>query len=135
MPALGVPRTTWLVDQVFPALSRSSFPGVNQSPGSPWEPARWAAGPFTATLADGSAVDYVWYRFVDQPAIARLGLGASQLDKLQQFAASLHEHWGVAGPSLAMPSSGTLATLDPAQIVTPPAGLENGYVPIVIRQR
>ena len=32
------------------------------------------------------------------------------------------------------PTTGTLAELDPALIVTPPAGLEVGYVPIAIRQ-
>jgi hypothetical protein len=31
-------------------------------------------------------------------------------------------------------SSGSLATLDPALLVTPPAGLKVGYVPIVTRQ-
>jgi len=32
------------------------------------------------------------------------------------------------------PSSGTLATLDPALLVTPPEGLEVGYAPIMTRQ-
>jgi len=32
------------------------------------------------------------------------------------------------------PTVGTLADLDPAQLVTPPAGLEVGYVPIATRQ-
>ena len=32
------------------------------------------------------------------------------------------------------PKIGTLADLDPAVIVTPPKGLEIGYVPIVTRQ-
>jgi hypothetical protein len=32
------------------------------------------------------------------------------------------------------PESGQLADIDPALIVTPPAGLEVGYVPIVTRQ-
>jgi hypothetical protein len=35
---------------------------------------------------------------------------------------------------LAPPASGGLAELDPAMIVTPPAGMEVGYVPIVTRQ-
>jgi hypothetical protein len=33
------------------------------------------------------------------------------------------------------PSSGTLVTLDPALLVTPPEGMEVGYVPIVTAQR
>jgi hypothetical protein len=35
---------------------------------------------------------------------------------------------------LAPPASGELAELDPTMIVTPPAGLEIGYVPIVTKQ-
>jgi hypothetical protein len=35
---------------------------------------------------------------------------------------------------LAPPASGKLAELDPALIVTPPPGLEVGYVPIITRQ-
>jgi hypothetical protein len=35
---------------------------------------------------------------------------------------------------MAPPTSGALVTLDPALIVTPPKGLEVGYVPIVTRQ-
>jgi hypothetical protein len=33
------------------------------------------------------------------------------------------------------PSSGKLAALDPALLVTPPAGMEVGYVPIVTHQK
>jgi hypothetical protein len=33
------------------------------------------------------------------------------------------------------PSSGELVSLDPALLVTPPEGLERGYVPIVTGQR
>lgn len=68
-------------------------------------------------------VEYVWYRFIDQPAIARLGLNPDDLQRLQAFV----EAWHAA--------SGTLVSLDAAQFVTPPAGLEIGYVPIVIGQR
>ena len=89
----------------------------------------------TATLNDGSIVDYVWYRFVDQPAIARLGLDSQVLQKLQVFVTSLHQNSGVNGVTIAGPTAGRLATLDQGLIVTPPAGLTNGYVPVVIRQR
>jgi len=36
---------------------------------------------------------------------------------------------------MAPPSKGELVALDLALLVTPPAGLEVGYVPIVTRQR
>jgi len=35
---------------------------------------------------------------------------------------------------LAPPDVGTLASLDPALILTPPRGMEAGYVPIATRQ-
>jgi hypothetical protein len=35
---------------------------------------------------------------------------------------------------MAPPGMGTLAALDPALVVTPPKGLEIGYVPIVTAQ-
>ena len=41
---------------------------------------------------------------------------------------------GVNGVSFAPPSSGTLATIQTTVFVTPPTGLEAGYIPIVIRQ-
>ena len=80
-------------------------------------------------------LDYVWYRFIDQPAITRLGLSAPELAKLQTSVESLHQNSGTFGIGAAAPTSGTLVTSESAQLVTPPAGLERGYVPIAIRQR
>jgi hypothetical protein len=135
VPASQVPRETWLADQSFTHATRGAVGQLDQSPSAPWASAQSSAGPFTAVLADGSSVDYVWYKFIDQPAIARLGLSAAVKLQLQTFVESLHEHSGVSGLTIAPPSSGKLATLDAAQIVTPPAGMEKGYVPVVIRQR
>ncbi len=132
--AAAVPRTTWLKDQTFTPLARSSYPAVDQSAGSVWAATHWSAGPFSITLSDGSVVDYVWYRFVDQPAIARLGLSDAERQQLQAFVVSLHEHSGLAGLAIPAPSAGQLVSMDPALFVTPPAGLEFGYVPIVIDQ-
>ncbi|MGH7582243.1 MAG: Ig-like domain-containing protein [Gemmatimonadales bacterium] len=132
--ASSVPRTTWLQDQTFTPLARSSYPAVDQSAGSPWTSTHWSAGPFSVALRDGSVLDYVWYRFVDQPAIARLGLSDPELQQLQAFVVSLHQHSGVSGLAIPPLSSGQLVTMDPALFVTPPAGMENGYVPVVIDQ-
>jgi hypothetical protein len=129
-----VPRETWLVDQTFAPATDNFFPPVNTAANSPWAPAKWAAGPFSVALGDGSIVEYVWYRFVDQPAIARLGLGQEELDRLQAFAESFHAASGLDGVSFDSPLSGTLIAIDPAHFVTPPAGLEVGYVPLVISQ-
>lgn len=70
-----------------------------------------------------------------RPACDRgLGLDQDTLDRLQTFVESLHPESGLDGISIAPPSHGTLATLDPAQLVTPPPNLETGHVPIVIGQ-
>jgi hypothetical protein len=135
VPGSEVPRVTWLADQTFAPHPRGSFPEVATTPSSPFASGNWSAGPFSAVLSDGSTVDYVWYRFVDQPAIARLGLSTVMRDKLQGFVESLHETWGLAGVTIPPPSAGTTATLDAALLVTPPGALSKGYVPIVIRQR
>jgi len=80
-------------------------------------------------------VDYVWYKFTEQPAIARLGLAPAVLAQLQTFIETLHDATGTTGVTFAAPSSGALVALDAALIVSPPAGLTRGYVPIVIRQQ
>ena len=46
----------------------------------------------------------------------------------------LHAKWTKDREYLPPPTVGKLADLDPALIVTPPKGLEIGYVPIVTRQ-
>jgi hypothetical protein len=46
----------------------------------------------------------------------------------------IHRSWRKDRDYLANPAMGPLAELDPALIVTPPPGLEVGYVPIVTRQ-
>jgi len=46
----------------------------------------------------------------------------------------IHANWPIDRDYMAPPSSGELAPLDPALLVTPPKGLEVGYVPIVTRQ-
>ena len=131
--ASDVPRRTWLADQSFPAMSRGTITPLNTSASSPWSQSKWAAGPFTASLGDGSTVQYVWYRFVDQPAIARLPLSAQERDRLQAWVESVHNQ-GTNGFTLAAPTSGTLATIDPGHLVVPPTGFAVGYVPIIIRQ-
>jgi hypothetical protein len=46
----------------------------------------------------------------------------------------IHGTWAIDRDYMASPSSGQLVKIDPALIVTPPTGLEVGYVPIVVRQ-
>jgi len=91
-------------------------------------------GPFTVTLVDGSVVTYSWYRFVDQPSFQQYNWSAEKKAKLQSFAEKLHANWPIDRDYMAPPTRGKLVSLDPALLVTPPAGLEVGYVPIVTRQ-
>jgi hypothetical protein len=134
IPASQVPRRTWLTDQVFTKNSRATVTPANTGSTAAYSSANWAAGPFTATLNNGSSVDYVWYKFVDQPAIARLGLSIAEKASLQAWAESVHG-LGLAALNLPPPSAGKLATFDAGLFVTPPAALSRGYVPIVIAQR
>jgi hypothetical protein len=53
---------------------------------------------------------------------------------MQARVEKIHRRWTKDRDYLANPVTGTLAELDPALLVTPPKGLEVGYVPIVTRQ-
>jgi hypothetical protein len=79
-------------------------------------------------------VTYSWYRFADQPAILNADMTDAEREALQKRVELLHKNWTKDKEYLPPPTVGTLADLDPAVLVTPPKGLEFGYVPIVTRQ-
>jgi hypothetical protein len=79
-------------------------------------------------------VTYYWYRFADQPALLNADMTDAERESLQKRVELLHRSWKKDQSYLPPPTVGTLADLDPALIVTPPAGFEFGYVPIVTRQ-
>lgn len=93
-----------------------------------------ATGPFKATLKDGSTVTYQWYRFIDQPAFQQFDWSNEEKRQLQAFVEQIHKHWTIDREYMAPPTTGKLVSIDDALIVTPPAGMEVGYVPIVTRQ-
>lgn len=99
-----------------------------------WKSPGPKAGPFKAHLGDGTVVTYCWYRFADQPALLNAGLTAAERDEIQKRVELLHRTWKRNRNYLAPPRFGRLADIDPALIVTPPKGLEIGYVPIAVRQ-
>ncbi len=105
-----------------------------QDPNGPWNSPGPTAGPFKADLGDGTTVTYYWYRFVDQPAIIHANLPEDIRIKLQNRVELIHANWSHTDEYLAPPAIGKIATVDPAALVQPPAGLEIGYVPIVTRQ-
>ena len=134
VPASAVPSETHLTTQTFAAAGAGTAYTSPKDGDACWTTPGPARGPFTATLTDGSVVTYSWYRFVDQPALQNLGLSAAEKAKLQGAVEQLHSHWRTTADYIPPPSSGTLATLDQAILVTPPRGLTVGYVPIVTRQ-
>lgn len=105
-----------------------------QDPNSPWNNPGPSAGPFTVHLGDGSKLTYYWYKFIDQPAIIHANLPETMRQNLQKRVELIHANWRYTENYLPNLDSGTLVGLDPALIVSPPAGMEIGYVPIVTRQ-
>ncbi|MCX6226949.1 MAG: hypothetical protein NTV01_19740 [Bacteroidia bacterium] len=102
--------------------------------GSCWKTPGPAAGPFKVKLGDGSTVTYYWYRFANQPALLNAGLSKKEREELQRRVELLHRNWTKDREYLPSPLIGKLAEIDPALIVTPPKGMEVGYVPIVTQQ-
>ncbi|GJQ30416.1 MAG: hypothetical protein HBSAPP03_23000 [Phycisphaerae bacterium] len=136
MPADEVPASSGLREARFEP-PQAPDPGAYVTPDAPQSPFRtpgYVAGPFEATLGDGSVVTYAWYRFADQPAMLNADLTPAQREEAQRRAELLHRTWTKDRTYLAPPSTGSLASLDPALIVTPPPGLDAGYVPIVLGQ-
>jgi len=131
-----VPAETDLAKAKFerPAGKRPKTYVTPDAADSCWKKPGPAAGPFTAYPGDGSVVTYYWYRFADQPAILNADLSTAEREALQARVEKIHRHWKLDREYLPPPATGKLAELDPALIVTPPAGLEIGYVPIVTRQ-
>ena len=88
-------------------------------------------------LADGSTVTYYWYRFIDQPALQQYKEVWSDSEKsdLQSIAEKIQSNFDIDQEYMPPPRDGkALVAIDPALIVTPPEGLEVGYVPIVTAQ-
>lgn len=130
--AASVPAETKLLTQEF-KLAKAGVPYTSPSTGA-WAQPGPKLGPFTAKLADGSLVTYSWYRFVDQPSLQQYHWSAAKKAQLQAFVEKLHANWPIDRDYMAPPTRGKLVSLDPALLVTPPRGMETGYVPIVTRQ-
>jgi len=132
VPESEVPPETGLRQQNF----RLAQPGKPyRSPGKgAWSNPGPKLGPFKVKLADGSVVTYYWYRFIDQPAFQQYAWSEEKRAKLQTLVENIQASWPINREYMAPPTRGKLVKLDPALILTPPPGLEVGYVPIVTRQ-
>lgn len=131
-----VPAETGLNAVEFPRVTDTNVePYITpDDPGSCWKTPGPVAGPFQTKLGDGSVVTYSWYRFADQPALLNADLTNDDREKMQKKVELLHRNWTKDRDYLPPPNRGKLAKLDPALLVTPPQGLEFGYVPIATRQ-
>lgn len=134
--AKSVPADTKLASLNFdrpvePAMGSRTTPFDTESC---WKKPGPAAGPFKAKLGDGSVVTYYWYRFSDQPALLNAGLTGGEREQLQKRVEKIHRFWPKDRDYFVPPTVGTLVDLDPALLVTPPKGMEAGYVPIATRQ-
>ncbi|TMO67133.1 hypothetical protein [Pseudoalteromonas aurantia] len=128
-----VPSETNLINEELPAPSRN--PEVYEVDSAGQELfTDYTSGPYTATLNDCSKVTYYWYKFTDQPSIKKYNLTVDEKYKLQTMVEKMHTHWKSTDEYLAPPSKGNLVSFDDNLIVTPPEGLEVGYVPIVVKQ-
>jgi hypothetical protein len=134
--AQDVPAETGLPEVRFdrPREPRQEPYDTPDDANSCWKKPGPAAGPFQARLGDGSVVTYYWYRFADQPALLNADLTPQERESMQAKVEKLHRSWTKDRDYLPPPSLGKLADIDPALIVTPPKGLEAGYVPIATRQ-
>ena len=135
--AKDVPAETGLAEVSFkrPKNDRPTKAWVTPNePDSCWKKPGPAAGPYKAKIGDGSTVTYYWYRFADQPALLNADLTDAERERLQKRVEKLHKHWTKDRDYLAPPTTGKLADIDPALIVTPPKGMEVGYVPIAAGQ-
>jgi hypothetical protein len=134
--AKEVPAETGLADFHFnPPHENPEKPYTTpDDPKSTWKKPGPVAGPFKAHLGDHSTVTYYWYRFADQPAILNADLTDEEREALQAKVVKLHQNWKKDRDYLAPPAIGSLADIDPAQLVTPPPGYEVGYVPIATKQ-
>ena len=132
IPASDVPVSTNLLNREF-KLAEPGAPFTSPRKGA-WTNPGSAAGPFKVRLTDGSLVTYYWYRFVDQPSFQQYNWGKAKKEKLQAFVEKIHAQWPIDRDYMAPPTAGELVALDPALLVTPPKGMEVGYVPIVTHQ-
>ena len=120
--------------QFQPAVNKETY----TSPvAGAWKTPGPAKGPFYTHLADGSRVTYYWYKFIDQPSLQQYSKIWSEAMKadLQTTIEKIQKNWGVKQEYMPAPRNGKpLVKLDPALLVTPPKGLEIGFVPIVTAQ-
>jgi hypothetical protein len=130
--ASEVPKETGLLEAEF-KLAQPGPPYTSPTTGA-WTSPGPKSGIFKAILSDGSEVIYRWYRFVDQPSFQQYNWSDAKKQQLQELVERIHVGWPTNRNYMAPPTTGKLVSLDPGLLVSPPKGMEKGYVPIVIGQ-
>jgi len=106
---------------------------IYQAP-SWWQQSPAASGELTADLRDGSQVKYRWFKFIDQPSLQRFDMNAAEKASIQSAIEKMQKEWNNFS-MMKDPTVGSLVSFDEGLFVTPPKGLELGYVPIVVNQK
>lgn len=99
-----------------------------------WKQPGPTAGPYKTKLSDGSVAVYYWYKFNEQPSILNSDMDEKERGIIQKRVELIHASWSKDDTYFPAPTQ-PLASIDAGLIVTPPAGLEIGYVPICVHQQ
>ena len=104
---------------------------------------------YCTRLTSGTWIAWQWYRFVDQPELNQVFASLpenerqpakcymqARIERLHQSqqSVSINESRWFAPPQGDNEMPADLVSVDPALLLTPPSGLEIGYVPIPITQ-
>ena len=151
IPSTQVPVESGLHEINFPEDSKNDFdfsgflqepittplnPGYRHTDDvvTAWKTPGPIAGPFVVDLSDGSQAVYYWYKFCEQPAILNSFMDKTERELIQKRIELLHANWSIDDHYVPDPKQ-PLATIDKGIIVTPPQGLEIGFVPICVHQQ
>ena len=113
----------------FDSISSPNTGGCASSPG----PASDTL--YCAQTGTPSWLAWRWYKFSEQPAIVRQQLSATQTKFMQARVEKLHRMIGRGKSQWIKPRGASkegIAEVDPALLVTPPTGMEFGYVPVAV---
>jgi hypothetical protein len=130
--ASAIPENLGLVEAEFP-LQDNEGSYISPESGS-WKTPGPSSGPHQVLLNDGSIITYYWYRFIDQPVFCQFNWAEEKKTALQALVEKIHKGWPIDRDYIPAPTTGQLVSIDQNLIVTPPDGLETGFVPIVVKQ-
>jgi hypothetical protein len=99
-----------------------------------WKNPGPTSGPYYAKLDDGSTAVYYWYKFNEQPSILNSDMDEAERELIQKRVELIHAKWNKNDTSFPDPKE-EMISLDNGLLVTPPPGLEVGYVPICVHQQ